>query len=102
MATISVPVKLSCWIETSTVWIPDLYPEPVLPILIELTVPEQPTIAVPPAEINGWYPNPSLDPTETIIPPRGRFEPFGSDVIDVAVPVKLIEEIPEASETVYS
>ena len=53
IATISVPVTLSCGIETLPVWIQDLYPEPVLPILIDLTVPEQPTIAVPPAEING-------------------------------------------------
>ena len=68
--------------------------------LIDLTVPEQPTIAVPPAEINGWYPNPSLDPTETIIPPRGRLEPFGSELIEVAVPVKTIEEAEPTCEIV--
>ena len=35
------------------------------------TVPAVETFAVPPAATKGWYPNPSVEPTETIIPPTG-------------------------------
>ena len=72
IATISVPVRLSCWIDILTVWpIPDLYPVPLLPIEIVDTVPAVETVAVPPAATKGWYPNPSVEPTETITPPTG-------------------------------
>jgi len=54
-----------------TIWIPSLYPEPLFPILIAEIVPAIETVAVPPAETNGWYPNPSVEPVEIIIPPRG-------------------------------
>ena len=39
---------------TLTVWIPDLYPDPLFPILIEEIVPSPETTAVPPAETKGW------------------------------------------------
>ena len=56
---------------TLTIWTPERYPDPLLPILIEEIVPAIETIAVPPADTSGWYPNPSVEPTETMIPPRG-------------------------------
>ena len=86
----------------TVVCIPDLYPDPLLPILIAETIPVLPIIAVPPAATSDWYPNPSLDPTDTIIPPKGKLDPFGSEVNDVAVPVNETEEIPEFSKIVYS
>ena len=46
----------------TVVCIPDLYPDPLLPILIAETIPVLPIIAVPPAATSDWYPNPSLDP----------------------------------------
>ena len=44
------------WVATPTftAWIPDLYPDPVFPIAIELIVPAADTTAVPPADTNGW------------------------------------------------
>ena len=36
------------------VCIPVLYPEPLLPMAIEVIVPEAETIAVPPAATSGW------------------------------------------------
>ena len=56
---------------TPTVCNPDLYPDPVRPIATEVIVPALDTTAVPPAATNGWNPYPSVDPTLTIIPPRG-------------------------------
>ena len=54
IATIFVPVRLSCWIETLTVWpIPDLYPDPLYPIEIEDIVPAVETVAIPPAATKG-------------------------------------------------
>ena len=93
---IDAPSKLSCWIDTFTVCIPDLYPDPLLPIATELIVPVADTIAVPPAATSGWYPNPSVDPTDNITPPKGNEVTFASEVED-AVPVKLIEVIPAFS-----
>ena len=95
-------VRLSCWIDTFTVWIPDLYPEPVLPILIEVIVPAILTIAVPPAATKGWYPQPSVEPTETTVPPRGRLVALASlSKVDTsnASPTKVIVVIPYASES---
>ena len=86
-----------CTATLTLVWIPARYPDPLLPILIEDIVPAIDTIAVPPAATRGWYPNPSVDPTERTTPPKGRFDVFGSDEIEVAVPVNLIEVIPEFS-----
>ena len=39
---------------TLTTWAPERYPDPLLPILIAEIVPATETIAVPPAETNGW------------------------------------------------
>ena len=51
---LGVPV-LNVWTPTfTTVWIPVLYPDPLLPILIELIVPNPETTAVPPAATKGW------------------------------------------------
>ena len=44
----------------------------------EDTVPNPETIAVPPAETNGWYAYPSVEETETITPPIGIEELLGS------------------------
>ena len=51
-------------------------------------------IAVAPAATRGWYPNPSVDPTERRTPPRGIFAVLTSFPIDAATPVKLTELIP--------
>ena len=67
-----------CTPTLTTVWIPILYPDPLLPILIFEIVPAIETVAVPPADTNGCYPNPPLDPTETITPPTGIFALFTS------------------------
>ena len=66
-------------------------------MLTELIVPNPDTTAVPPAPTNGWYPNPSVDPTETIIPPRGTFALFGSEATDAVEPVNWILVIPTLS-----
>ena len=58
-------------------------------------------IAVPPAETRGWYPRPSDEATETIIPPLGYGETPTSDPTDVEVPLNVILVIPEASPRVY-
>lgn len=79
------------------VWIPTLYPDPLLPILIEEMVPAIETIAVPPAETSGWYADPSVDATETIIPPRGILAVFTSYVVEAWDPVKNTEVIPAYS-----
>ena len=63
-------------------------------MLIELIVPNPETTAVPPADTNGWYPNPSVEPTETITPPKGTFELLGSEVTDAIDPVNWILVIP--------
>ena len=62
---------------TLTVWF-GRYPEPLLPILIDEIVPAIDTIAVPPADTSGWYPNPAVEPTETITPPTGMLALFTS------------------------
>ena len=36
------------------VWIPDLYPDPLLPIDTDVIVPAEETTAVPPADTKGW------------------------------------------------
>jgi hypothetical protein len=82
-----------------TVWIPALYPEPVLPILIDLIVPPAATVTVPPAATKGWYPNPSLDPTETIIPPLGKVPTFTSEV-ELPVPVNEIVVTPTVASSI--
>ena len=46
--------RLSVCIPTETVWMPDLYPEPLLPIETEVIVPANDTTAVPPADTSGW------------------------------------------------
>jgi hypothetical protein len=69
---------------------------------MEEIVPAIETIAVPPAPIRGWYPNPSDEPTDTIIPPIGRFEVLASDVAEIPVPTKLIDVIPVFSDKVYA
>ena len=56
---------------TFTIWTPSRYPDPLFPILIAAIVPAIETVAVPPAETRGWYPNPSVEPIEARIPPRG-------------------------------
>ena len=48
---------------------------------------------VAPADTSGWYPNPSLDATDTIIPPVGTVAVLTSLAIDDAVPVNVIEAI---------
>ena len=74
-----------------------------MPILIDLIVPPAATVTVPPAATKGWYPNPSLEPTETIIPPLGKFPTFTSEV-ELPVPVNEIVVTPtlESSVIVYS
>jgi hypothetical protein len=68
---------------------------------MEEIVPNPDTIAVPPAETKGWYPSPSLDPTDTIIPPIGKLEVFTSYKDETPVPTKLIVVIPALSDNVY-
>ena len=86
----------------TVVCIPALYPEPLLPMAIEVMVPEADTTAVPPADMSGWYPRPSSDPTETIIPPLGKLEiPTSGPSGDVSVPWKAIVEIPADSLIIY-
>ena len=95
---IFVPLVAWVWIPTLTTWpIPYLYPEPALLKVIARIVPAVETVAVPPAATNGWYPNPSVDPTDTITPPTGRLEVLTSLPIDVAVPVNLIDVTPRFS-----
>ena len=92
-----IPV-LAVWTPTlTTVWIPALYPDPLLPILIELIVPKPETIAVAPAATNGWYPVPWVDPTERITPPTGTLAVLGSDPTEEAAPVYWILVIPDCS-----
>ena len=62
-----------------------------------MIVPAAETIAVPPAETNGWKPNPWVDATETITPPTGIFALLTSYVTDVAVPVNDMLDIPALS-----
>lgn len=58
----AVPIKVIFGLPTeevatptlTVVWIPDLYPDPLLPILIDEIVPAMETIAVPPAATSGW------------------------------------------------
>ena len=66
-------------------------------MLMDSIVPAADTIAVPPAATKGWYPNPSEDPTETIIPPLGKLEIPTSDPRGDCgkVPTKVAEVIPE-------
>ena len=45
-------------------------------MLIAEIVPATETVTVAPAETSGWYPNPPVDPTDTIIPPLGRVETY--------------------------
>ena len=78
----------------TTVWTPDLYPDPLLPTLTEPIVPAIETLGDPPASTNGWYPKPSSDPTETITPPLGKEEIPTSLVIVLAVPTKVTDVIP--------
>ena len=55
MFTLLDPVREVVATPTFTlVWIPTLYPEPLLPILIDWIVPAAETIAVPPAATKGW------------------------------------------------
>ena len=71
-------------------------------------VPAADTTAVPPAATKGWYPNPSEEPTEIIIPPLGKLEtptslPIDSTKADWVVlpePTKEIEVIPVLSDKV--
>jgi len=53
---------------------------------------------VAPAPTSGWYPNPSLDATETIIPPTGTDALWTSFGCEVPAPVNVIDEIPEVKE----
>ena len=69
-------------------------------MLIAEIVPATETVTVAPAETKGWYPNPPVDPTDTIIPPLGRVETFTSYETDDAVPVKVILVIPKFSDKV--
>ena len=62
-----------------------------------IIVPAAETTTVPPAETNGWKPNPWVDATETITPPTGIFALLTSYVTDVAVPVNDILDIPALS-----
>ena len=97
---LGIPV-LRVLTETLTVvWIPDLYPEPLFPIEIELIVPRPETTAVAPAATKGWYPNPWVDPTDIIIPPTGTLAVFGSADTEEAVPANWILVIPEFSDKV--
>ena len=66
-------------------------------MLMEVIVPAEETTAVPPAATRGWYPKPSVEPTETITPPRGKLDVLASLLIEVAVPVNLIDVIPAFS-----
>ena len=52
---------------------------------------------VPPAATSGWYPPPSVEPTERITPPRGIPAVLTSFPIDAATPVNLTELIPPDS-----
>ena len=97
---LGVPVDKVVTPTLTLVCIPDLYPEPLFPILIAEIVPAIETVTVAPAETSGWYPNPSVDPTDTIIPPLGRVETFTSYETDDAVPVKVILVIPKFSDKV--
>ena len=63
-------------------------------------MPAEDTIAVPPAATKGWYPSPSEEPTEIIIPPLGKLEIPTSFVIVLALPTKVIEVIPVLSDKV--
>ena len=63
-------------------------------------VPAADTTAVPPAATRGWYPNPSEEPTEIIIPPLGKLEIPTSSAIVLALPTKEIEVIPVLSDKV--
>ena len=100
--TVVPVVSGSCTPTERFVWIPDLYPEPLLPIDTAVIVPAEDTVAVPPAATKGWYPNPSVDPTETITPPRGKSEtPTSGPNGVVSVPWNLIEVIPAVSSSTY-
>ena len=65
-----------------------------------LIVPAEETITVPPAETKGWYPNPSVELTETITPPTGIFALLGSNPTELALPVNEIEVPPPTSDIV--
>ena len=97
---LGVPVDKVATPTLTFVCIPDLYPEPLFPILIAEIVPAIETVTVAPAETSGWYPNPSVDPTDTIIPPLGILALLISKETEVAVPVKLILVIPAFSDKV--
>ena len=72
-----------------------LYPEPLLPILTAVTIPEEAKWIVAPAETNGCNPNPSVDPTEIILPLTGTDAVSGSYATEAAAPVNVIDVIPE-------
>ena len=67
-------------------------------MLTAVTIPEEAKRIVAPALTKGWYPNPSLDPTDIIIPPVGTVAVLTSLAIDDAVPVNVIDVIPETSD----
>ena len=60
-------------------------------------MPAADTTAVPPAEISGCKPNPSVDPTETITPPTGTLEVFTSYPTVAPIPEKVMLVIPALS-----
>ena len=100
----AVPIKWrlgspSVWTPTfTTVWIPALYPEPLLAILTAVTEPAAETVTVPPAATSGWYPNPLTVPAETIKPPSGISLSFGSWPLTLTlVPVKFTVDTPANS-----
>ena len=50
----------------------DLYPLPVKPTLTDVTAPNALTVTVPAAETRGWYPKPSVEPIDWIMPAAGK------------------------------
>ena len=64
---------------------------------MDCIVPAEDTIAVPPADTNGWYPRPSVDPTEARTPPKGIPAVLASVGVDAAAPTKDIVVLPESS-----
>ena len=75
-----------------------LYPEPLLPILTAVTIPEEVNRIVAPAPTNGCNPNPSVDPTEIILPLTGTDAVSGSYATEAAAPVNANVVIPETSD----
>ena len=61
-----------------------------------------PIPTVPPADTNGWYPNPLVDPTETMSPPTGIEAAFAS-LVAVTIPDPVHDNwVPDGSESVKS